>query len=237
MEWLDGEDLCTRLERKPLDDRRDAGAGPPGGRGAGLRARARHRSPRHQAGEPLPPRAGDRPPQGARLRHRAADARGAQADRDRGGGRHARVHGARAGARGSRHQRPRRRLLARLRAVPVPDRPAGVRGRGDHGAARQDPAPGGAADPRGRPQPAARARRRGGAHAGQGPGAAAGRRERGDRRARRSRPAGRAGAGRARRPPPSAAGADRQRAADRLRRDRRSVAHRRAPLAGARPRS
>ena len=61
--------------------RRDGGAGAPRGRGAGARARARHRPPRHQAREPVPARAGDRAPQGARLRHRAAHARRAQADR------------------------------------------------------------------------------------------------------------------------------------------------------------
>ena len=69
---------------------------------------------------------------------------------DRVGDRHARLHGARAGARRARHHAARRRVLARLRAVRVPDRARRVRGRGGDGAAGQDPAPGRAARARGR---------------------------------------------------------------------------------------
>ena len=157
----------------------------------------------------------------------------AQADRDRVGDRHARLHGARAGARRSRHHAARRRLLARLRAVPVPDRARRVRGRRRDRAARQDPAPGRAARAgdraracRGRSTPSSRAcwpripaRRLADARAviaeldALGPLADA------DGRGHRGAP-------------PRPARADAERAADRLRRHRRSVVDGRAALAG-----
>ena len=74
--------------------------------------------------------------------------RRAEHDAHRRCDRHAALHGARAGARRTRRRCARRRVLARLRAVRVPDRPAAVRGRQPGRGAREDPARGCAADRR-----------------------------------------------------------------------------------------
>ena len=104
--------------------RRRAGRGSPRRRGAGLRARARHRPPRRQAGEPVPAGAATI----ARLKVldfgiARLTQRRAQADAHRRRSIGTPGYMAPEQVRGDRDITPaRRRVLAGLRAVPVPDR-------------------------------------------------------------------------------------------------------------------
>ena len=142
IEYLDGADL-SGFPRQQLtigQHRRPHAAGV---RGARRGARARDRSPRHQAREPLPHAA---PPTARacsrcstsgsrRLQHDGA--RG-QPDRDVDGDGHAGVHVARADAVDARRRSPDRHLVARRRALrAAPGRAAvrrrDVRGDGDQG--------------------------------------------------------------------------------------------------------
>ena len=97
---------------------------PPGGRGAGLRARPGHPPPRHQAVEPADGRQGDR------LGHRLRPGQGRgerRADADRRHRRHAALHGPGAVRRLVRPAE--RRLRAGSDALRAADAPPAVRGR------------------------------------------------------------------------------------------------------------
>jgi len=131
MEFLEGESLDTYLDRVPILPQLEAVEilidilGP-------LQARTpRHHSPRPQAVERVPAAAARRHPllEAARLRSGEAldgDGRPDQADQPVPGGRHPRLHGARAGARAG--GRPRHRPLRGGRArLPAAERPAALR--------------------------------------------------------------------------------------------------------------
>ncbi len=94
---------------------------PPGGAGAGLRPRPRHRPPRHQAVEPAARH------RRGRLDHRLRPGQGRRRrpDRHRRHPRHAPLHGARAVPR--RGRRPRRHLRPGPDALRAADPPAGLR--------------------------------------------------------------------------------------------------------------
>ena len=115
MPYVEGDSLRQRLTaRQPALDRGGGADRARGGGRAGVRARARRRAPRHQAGEhPLLRRSR----RGGGLRHRARDRPREREDHAAGDDhRHAGVHEPRAGAR-PRVRRAERRLLAGLRAV------------------------------------------------------------------------------------------------------------------------
>ena len=122
--------------RPAVGERRDA-PGPRGGGGAGVRARARHHPPRHQAWQhPAPVGACA----GRGLRHRARAGRGGRgAHQDRAGRGHAAVHGAGAGHRRARGRRPGRHLRARRGDVRDGGRRAAVHG--THGPCHHHPKP------------------------------------------------------------------------------------------------
>ena len=98
MEWLEGEDLAQRLSRDGLSIRESVALVAARRRGARRGARARHRPPRRQAEQPVPRRRRRRAREGPRLRRRAARS-GAAGHAHRDDRRHARLHGAGAGAR------------------------------------------------------------------------------------------------------------------------------------------
>ncbi len=140
--------------------------------GARRGARARHRAPRHQAERTCSSPGGELDArEAARLRHRAP-----RADASRPSTRSRRRCVGTPGymapeqARGdAERRRARRRLLARVRALRVPHRAAGVRAATTSRArAREDPPRGGAAPARRAARRAARARRARRAHAVEG---------------------------------------------------------------------
>ncbi len=111
---------------RPVDPGADHVAGRAGGRRAAGRARQGHRAPRREAGQPAGPP--ERHARAHRLRHRPTRSGRQQSHRGRIGARHRVVHLAGAGL-GSRRFAPVRRVRARRRRLPVPGRPAAVRGR------------------------------------------------------------------------------------------------------------
>ena len=77
MEWLDGEDLATRLEREHPTIAETVALARRTAEALAYAHRAGRRPPRHQAREPVPARRRHRAAEGARLRHRPAHQRGA----------------------------------------------------------------------------------------------------------------------------------------------------------------
>ena len=123
MELFGEGTVAHRLrEPGPIDARDGAALAARGRLGARLRARARHRPPRREAGEP--PARLRRPARGGRLRDRSAVGRDAAAHRDGDRPRHRGVPVARAGARraGDGRERPVRARGSRVGAA-VGDRP------------------------------------------------------------------------------------------------------------------
>ena len=171
MPLVEGESLQARLARDgELPVPRGRADPPRPGRRLELRAPARRRPPRHQAGERAPGRQ-------SRPRHRFRRGQGAGpggpliAHGDRPRARHTRVHGARAGGRRSAHRPPRGHLRARRPWVRDPVRQPAVHGTYRTGGGGRPY--GAAADAARRRAPQRAARPRGGHHAQ--PGEAAGR--------------------------------------------------------------
>ena len=138
MEYIPGETLAELIARRaslPLDAQ--AGDDDGGVRRPRLRAQARHRPSRREAGEPDgEPRLAPR--EDPRLRHRSR--RRVDADAGRHADGHAELHVARAGA-GRRRRSSERHLRGRRRALRAAGLPPGVPGRESGGAAEQDPRP------------------------------------------------------------------------------------------------
>ncbi len=197
MEWLEGVTLGERLVKGPLgiDESIEVAAGIAESQALAAVHRGGVHPPRSQAEQHLP--RGRRGLQGGahRLRAGAALAGAHRADRARHGAGHHRVPGSGAGAGRAQHRRPRRRVRAGVRDLPLRDRQAALRGRGRPLGAAQDHRRAAAAPARGAGGGARRARRSGDADAVQGPGLEAPRRT--ARRSRR-RPPRWARAGRAR---------------------------------------
>ena len=130
MPFVQGESLRRRLSQgAPLVDRGDRGNPARRGARAELRARARRRASRHQAGQRAPVA---RRRRGHRLRHREGGVRIANAGRryahaGRDLNRHARVHGAGTGGGRSERRPPRRPLRVGVPRVRAPVRWPAVR--------------------------------------------------------------------------------------------------------------
>ena len=133
MPYVDGDSLRQRLERGPVAHRRGDQHPPRRGPGPGVRARAWHRPPRHQARQrPALRRQRHR----HRLRHRQGHHRrphrrrrpAGHPDAGRHLDRHAGLHGARAGRGGPERRPSGRPLRVRGHGVRADRRPAAVPG-------------------------------------------------------------------------------------------------------------
>ena len=131
MEYVEGRSGAQILQRQgPVEPETAAEIGDPGLRRARLRAPPRDHPPRRQARQPDDRRRPGRRRRDDRQADRLRDRPGDRADADhpgRLGRRHRRLPGARAGARRGGDAGDRR-LRARRRPLPVPHRPAALRG-------------------------------------------------------------------------------------------------------------